>query len=97
MIRRDYILRLVEQFMETLSRIQRFKKDQLWEDAGTVLDEEFKHLIKQGAAGATEGQRRQVNGKWERENVEDNVRKGGMVLHSSLVLFHSARSPNASR
>jgi hypothetical protein len=52
MIRRDYILRMVEQFMEVLRRIQRSKKDQRWDDAGTALDEEFKRLIKQGAAGA---------------------------------------------
>ena len=50
MIRRDYILRMVEQFMEVLSRIQRFKKEQRWDDAGTELDEEFKQLIKQEAA-----------------------------------------------
>src|SRR5262245_37510649 len=52
MIRRDYILRMVEQFMEVLSRIRRFKKEQLLDDAGTELDEEFKQLIKQGVADA---------------------------------------------
>ena len=36
--------------MEVLSRIQRFKKEQRWDDAGTELDEEFKQLIKQEAA-----------------------------------------------
>ena len=51
MIRRDYILRLVEQFLQALSRIQGFKKEQRWDDADVALDEEFQRLIKQGAEG----------------------------------------------
>ena len=51
MIRRDYILRLVEQFVQALSKIQGFKKEQQWGDAEVALDEEFQRLIKRGAGG----------------------------------------------
>ena len=51
MIRRDYILRLVEQFVQALSKIQGFKKEQQWGNAETALDEEFQRPIKRGAEG----------------------------------------------
>jgi len=53
MIRRDYILRLVEQFVQALSKIQGFKKEQQWGDAEAALDEEFQRLIKRGAEGVS--------------------------------------------
>jgi len=33
MIRRDYILRMIEEFIQALSRIRALKKDQLWSEA----------------------------------------------------------------
>src|SRR5215470_15842716 len=49
MIRRDYILRMIQDFLEVLSRIKAFKKDQLWGEARGTLDVEFKRLIGSGA------------------------------------------------
>ncbi len=51
MIRRDYILRIIEQFFQGLRRIQGYRKQELWEDAAKALDEEFHRLIKQGSEG----------------------------------------------
>jgi hypothetical protein len=45
MIRRDYILRMIEEFFEMLSRIQALKKDQRWQEAGGVTDEQLKKMI----------------------------------------------------
>src|SRR5712671_3527750 len=49
MIRRDYILRMIEEFMQALSRIRSLKKDQHWQEATIALDEEFNRLIGEGA------------------------------------------------
>src|SRR6266403_2775692 len=49
MIRRDYILQMIEEFMQALSRIRSLKKDQHWQEAAVALDEEFNRLIGGGA------------------------------------------------
>src|SRR5438874_1590666 len=48
MIRRDYILRMIQEFMEALSRIRALKKGQRWQEASGTLDEEFQGLIGAG-------------------------------------------------
>ena len=45
MIRRDYILRMIQEFAEALARIRSLKKDQRWAEAGESLDAEFERLI----------------------------------------------------
>ena len=49
MIRRDYILRMIEEFIQALARINALKKDQRWQAAAVVVDEEFQRLIGTGA------------------------------------------------
>jgi hypothetical protein len=49
MIRRDYILRMVEECIRALARINDLKKGQHWDEASEVLDAEFKRLIGAGA------------------------------------------------
>jgi hypothetical protein len=48
MIRRDYILRMIEQFVEVLARIDSLKEGQLWREAAGTVDEEFQRLIGTG-------------------------------------------------
>jgi hypothetical protein len=45
MIRRDYILRMIEEFMQALSRLRALKQGQHWAEAGDDLDAEFKKLL----------------------------------------------------
>src|SRR5512135_3611 len=45
MIRRDYILRMIEEFMQVLARLNSLKRGQLWREADEVIDTEFKRLI----------------------------------------------------
>ena len=54
MIRRDYILRMIEEFMQVLSRINSLKRGQLWREADDLLDAEFKRLISAGAQAAAQ-------------------------------------------
>ena len=49
MIRRDYILRMIEEFIQALARVKALKKDQRWQEAAGVVDEEFQRLIGTGA------------------------------------------------
>jgi hypothetical protein len=49
MIRRDYILRMIQDFFEVLSRIKALKKGQLWGEAGGTVGKEFEKLIGSGA------------------------------------------------
>jgi len=44
MIRRDYILRMIQQFCEALSRIQSLKKAEQWEQATDELEQQFRLL-----------------------------------------------------
>lgn len=49
MIRRDYILRMLQEFLEVLSRIRALKQGQLWREAAAALDPEFQRLLGSGA------------------------------------------------
>ena len=49
MIRRDYILRMIEQFLQVLSKIKGLKKGELWQPAAAALDEEFQKLAGKNA------------------------------------------------
>jgi hypothetical protein len=45
MIRRDYLLRMIEECIRALTRIAVFKREQRWDQASTVLDEELQKLV----------------------------------------------------
>jgi hypothetical protein len=49
MIRRDYILRMIEEFVQALARINELKQNRRWQEAAGVVDEEFQRLIGTGA------------------------------------------------
>jgi hypothetical protein len=53
MMRRDYLLRMIEEFFEVLARIDRLKNGQLWQEAAGTVDEQFQRLIGTNAAAAT--------------------------------------------
>ncbi len=45
MLRRDYILRMIEEFMQVLSRINSLKKAENWQNASVAVDDAFQKLI----------------------------------------------------
>ena len=49
MIRRDYVLRMIEEFMQALARLRSLKQGQRWAEADDELDAEFKKLVGDGA------------------------------------------------
>jgi len=52
MIRRDYILRMIEEFVRLLSRINSLKRAQRWQEASVVADEQLRQLVGTDAVGA---------------------------------------------
>src|SRR5579864_5627822 len=52
MIRRDYILRMLAEFFEVLSRIRKLQKGQQWNEASRLTDQELQELIGLSAADA---------------------------------------------
>jgi hypothetical protein len=51
MMRRDYILRMIEEFARALARIRSLKQVERWQDAAGTLDEEFHRLLGTGPEG----------------------------------------------
>src|SRR5689334_3227088 len=49
MIRRDYIIRMIEEFVQLLARLKSLKQEQRWEEAAGTLDEQFRRLVGTGA------------------------------------------------
>src|SRR5262245_18798644 len=50
MIRRDYILRMIQEFIEVLSRIRSLKREKRWNEAADATDAEFQQLLGSSAA-----------------------------------------------
>jgi hypothetical protein len=51
MIRRDYILKMIEECIQALRRIQALKKGQRWQEAEALVDDEFQKFLGTGAEG----------------------------------------------
>jgi len=45
MIRRDYILRMIEEFTQLLARLKSLKQEQRWEEVAGTLEEHFQRLV----------------------------------------------------
>lgn len=45
MIRRDYILRMLQEFLELLSRLRSLKREQRWGEASGLVEEEVRRLL----------------------------------------------------
>ena len=48
MIRRDYILRMIEEFIRALAKIAALKKTRRWDEAADAIDHEFQRVMGQG-------------------------------------------------
>lgn len=49
MIRRDYILGMIEEFIQAMARLRALKTDQRWQETAGLVDEESQRLIGAGA------------------------------------------------
>lgn len=52
MIRHDYILKMIEEFIQSMARIGTLKENEHWEEAGLTLEEQFQRLVRTDATTA---------------------------------------------
>jgi hypothetical protein len=84
MIRRDYILRMIQDFFEVLSRIKGLKKDQLWREAGGTVDAEFQRLIGSGAVAVARLSETELLARLIRGEPTQVVREKTLMLSALL-------------
>jgi hypothetical protein len=84
MIRRDYILRMVQQFFEALARIQELKHGQQWRDAAGVLDEEFQRLVGAGPAAVARLSETELLARLVKGEATHVVRQKALMLTTLL-------------
>jgi hypothetical protein len=84
MIRRDYILRMIEEFIHALARISALKKDQRWQQAGGALDDEFQRLIGAGAQAVARLTETELLAKLIRGEPTQAVRDKTLMLTALL-------------
>ena len=84
MIRRDYILRMIEEFIRALARINSLKKGRLWREAEGAVDEEFNKLIGGGAQAALRMSETELLAKLIRGEPTQVVRDKTLLLSTLL-------------
>jgi len=84
MIRRDYILRMIEEFVRALARINSLKRNQRWNEAGEALDDEFKRLVGDGAQAVARLSETDLLARLAREGPTQMVREKTLLLTTLL-------------
>ena len=85
MIRRDYILRMIEEFAQALARIRALKSGRRWGDASAELDAEFIKLIADGAPAVARLSETELLARLMQEGPTHLVRDKTCMLTSLLA------------
>lgn len=84
MIRRDYILRMIEEFMQALSRLRSLKQGQRWGEASGELDAEFKKLIGDGAQAVSRLSETELIARLMQDGPTHALREKTLILTTLL-------------
>jgi hypothetical protein len=84
MIRQDYILRMIEEFMQVLSRISSLKRSQRWREADELIDGEIKRLLSAGAQAVAQMSETELLAKLIQGEPTQVVRQKALVLTTLL-------------
>ena len=84
MIRRDYILRMIEEFIQALSRIKSLKRDRRLEAAGLTLEEEFKRLLGSDSRELTQLSETELLARLIQREPAQAVREKSLILTALL-------------
>lgn len=87
MIRRDYIVRMIEEFARALRRIQGLKRGEQWRQAGAALDDEFQKLTGTGAQAVARMSETELFAAIVRGEATSAVRDKALLL---TALLHEA-------
>jgi hypothetical protein len=85
MIRQDYVLRMIQEFMEALRRIRSLKQGRRWDEANGELDAEFQKLVGEGAAGIVKLSETELLARIVKEGPTQSVRDKTFILVSILA------------
>lgn len=84
MIRRDYLLRMIEEFIQRLARLQSLKQGQRWNEAGELLDDEFRRLVGEGAPAVARFSETDLLARLAQEGPTQLVREKTLLLTTLL-------------
>jgi hypothetical protein len=84
MIRRDYILRMIEECIRALARINSLKQGQRWNEASEELDAEFKKLIGDGAQAVARLSETELLARLMRDGPTHALREKTLILTTLL-------------
>lgn len=84
MIRRDYILRMLAEFFEVLSRIRALQKGQQWNEASRLTEQELQELIGLPAASAIEQSETELLARLVKGESTLAVREKSLMLATLL-------------
>jgi len=85
MIRRDFILRMIEEFAQALMRIRSLKRKQRWGEAAAALDAEFERLVGAGAQAVTRLSESELLARLMQDGPTHVVRDKTFMLTSLLA------------
>jgi hypothetical protein len=85
MIRRDYILRMIAEFMEALARMRSLKKGEHWQELSAELDFQFKKLLGRGAPAVAQLSETELLALLVEEGPTHAVREKTLVLTTLLL------------
>jgi tetratricopeptide (TPR) repeat protein len=101
MLRRDYILRMIEEFFQTFARLKALKNEQRWTDVSETLDDAFKKLIGDDAQTAARLSETELLARLVRDGPTRLVREKTFMLTTLLKEAGDAalaqNRPEASR
>ena len=84
MIRRDYILRMIQEFVQVLARINSLKQGQRWGEASETLDAECKRLIGSGAQAVAHLSETELLARLMQEGPTHALREKTLMLSTLL-------------
>jgi hypothetical protein len=84
MIRRDYILRMIEEFLQILARLKSLKQEHRWEEAAGTLEEQFHRLVGAGAQATAQLSETELLAKLIRGEPTLAVREKTLILATLL-------------
>lgn len=84
MIRRDYLLRMIEECLQALSRIKSLKRVQRWQEADSSLDAEFQKLVGAGAQAVAQLSETELLGRLMQGDSTQIVREKTFILTALL-------------
>jgi Family of unknown function (DUF6483) len=84
MIRRDYILRMIEEFFQVLSRIRSLKKDQRFQEADGVTDEQLRKVAGIDAKSALQLSETELLARIIQSEPSQAVREKTLLLSTLL-------------